>query len=68
MEAPNIISTKDLSYLEDIFEWNFNASKKANHYSNEVKIEVIKEIANNIAKMHAGICHKIIEILGGYNE
>lgn len=68
MKAPNMISTKDLSYLEDIFEWNFNASKKANHYSSEIKIEVIKEIANNVAKMHAQICHKVIEILGGNYE
>lgn len=67
MEAPNMISTKDLAYLTDIFEWNFNASKKANHYSSEIKIEEVKQIACDVAKMHAEICHKIIEILGGYN-
>lgn len=68
MKAPNIISTKDLAYLEDIFEWNFNVSKKAYHYSNEIKIEAIKEASINIAKMHGQMCNKIIEILGGHNE
>lgn len=68
MQVPNMISTKDLSYLDDIFQWNFNASKKAYHFSNEVKIESIKNEAVNVAKMHAQICHKIIEILGGYHE
>ena len=67
MQVPNIISTKDLSYLEDIFQWNFNASKKAYHYSNEIKIDTIKNATLDVAKMHAQICHKIIEILGGYN-
>lgn len=67
MKASNMISTKDLAYLEDIFQWNFNASKKANHYSDEIKLEVIKEASCEVAKMHARICRKIIEMLGGYN-
>ena len=37
--VPNIISTKDLSYLEDMFNWHFNASKKAHHFSEEVQDE-----------------------------
>ena len=68
MKVPNIISTKDLSYLEDIYEWNFNASKKAYHFSNEINIEVIKNVAVEVAKMHKQMCQKIIEILGGHNE
>lgn len=67
MQVPNMISTKDLSYLEDIFQWNFNASKKAYHFSTEVKIESIKEVSIEVAKMHARMCQKIVEILGGYN-
>jgi len=37
--VPNIISTKDLSYLEDMLNWNFILIKKINHYLNEVKDE-----------------------------
>lgn len=37
--VPNIISTKDLSYLEDMLNWNFILIKKINHYLEEVKDE-----------------------------
>ena len=29
-KVPNMISTKDLDYLKDMFEWNFIAFKKTN--------------------------------------
>ena len=41
--VPNIISTKDLSYLEDMLNWNFILIKKINNYFNDIKDEdVIK--------------------------
>ena len=62
-KVPNIISTKDLSYLSDIFEWNFTAYKKANHFSNEVTIEDIKKELMIVSSMHKDICDKIVDIL-----
>ena len=35
--VPNIISTKDLSYLEDMLNWNFILIKKINNYFNDIK-------------------------------
>lgn len=67
-QVPNIISTKDLAYLEDIFQWNFNASKKAHCDAEKIGIESIKNMANEVAAMHARHCRKIIEILGGSHE
>ena len=41
--VPNIISTIDLSYLEDMLNWNFILIKKINNYFNDIKDEdVIK--------------------------
>lgn len=37
--VPNIISTKDLSYLEDMLNWNFVLIKKINNYLNDIKDE-----------------------------
>ena len=37
--VPNIISTKDLSYLEDMLNWNFVLIKKINNYLNNIKDE-----------------------------
>lgn len=37
--VPNIISTKDLSYLEDMLNWNFVLIKKVNNYLIDIKDE-----------------------------
>jgi len=67
--VPNIISTKDLNYLSDIFDWNLNASKKALCFSKSIDDEDLKDVAHDIALMHADICNKVISILeGGYDE
>lgn len=67
--VPDMISTKDLTYLADIFNWNFNASKKALFFSNNIVDSDLKDIAHDISLMHADICNRIISILeGGFNE
>lgn len=62
-QVPNIISTKDLSYLSDIFEWNYTASKECLHFSKKVQAEDIQNTLQNVANMHEQICQKIISIL-----
>lgn len=62
-KVPVMISTKDLAYLSDMFEWNFNASKELNHFSNEVIDLDVKEKLHILALMHSNICHNIISIL-----
>lgn len=42
--VPNIISTKDLSYLEDMLNWNFILIKKINNYINIVKDDDVKKV------------------------
>ena len=42
--VPNIISTKDLSYLEDMLNWNFILLKKVNNYIDCIKDEDVKKI------------------------
>ena len=67
--VPNIISTKDLSYICDMFNWNFTTDKKALNYSNNVTDNEIKEELLNIFDMHKQICNILLNILnGGENE
>ncbi len=67
--VPNIISTKDLSYICDMFNWNFTMSKKALNYSNNVTDSEIKDELLNIFDMHKKICNQLLNILnGGQNE
>lgn len=62
-QVPAIISTKDLAYLSDMFEWNFIVAKKALHYSNEVQDENIQKKLKNVYQMHEKNLKKILEIL-----
>ncbi|MBO5138203.1 MAG: spore coat protein [Bacilli bacterium] len=63
-KVPTIISTKDLDYLNDMFQWNFSAAKLAYHFTKEVKDEEIKQELTNTYNMHKEICEGIINILG----
>ena len=56
--VPNIISTKDLSYLEDMLNWNFILIKKINNYINDVKDE---DVIKNFNKAYN-------ELLKNYND
>lgn len=68
-KIPNIISTKDLSYLKDMFEWNFNISKLAYHFSNQTNNPIIKDTLVKVCRMHSEHAKKIKNILTeGYNE
>lgn len=67
-EPPKMISTKDLSYIEDMFNWNFTACKKAHCYKEKVQDEEIKQFLENISSMHKTICQNLINILGGNYE
>lgn len=66
--TPNIISTKDLSYISDMFDWNFNAGKIARHYSKEVVSEEIKNFILQVYNLHVKNCQKCIQMLGGNYE
>ena len=60
-QVPNIISTKDLSYLEDMFNWHFTIAKKAATYSEEVQEQTIANFMEEVSKKHQKICEKIIK-------
>lgn len=61
--VPQIISTKDLAYLSDIFELNYNAFKLINHFMNEVEDEKIKDLFESIRNIHEEHMNYIITIL-----
>lgn len=67
-KVPDIISGKDLDYFADMFNWNFTTSKVAYHFSEEATDEDVKNALHEVATMHAGICRRLVTILGGQNE
>lgn len=68
--VPNIISCKDLDYLSDMFEWNYNAFKKASNSLNYVQDQEIKNTIQKGIMLFKSNLEKTLEILnkGGNNE
>lgn len=62
-KVPNMISTKDLSYFNELFTLSFVASKKCNQYASAVTNEELKALLEKISKIHSEHCHKIVAIL-----
>ena len=62
-QVPNIISTKDLLNLTDMFNWHFNVVKKACNYSDLCQDEEISSFIKEAGKKHLKICEKIIKKL-----
>ena len=69
-EVPNIISTKDLDYLSDMFNWNYGALKSNLNSLNEVTDNEIKEIIEKSTNVFKDTIMSILSILasGGANE
>ena len=63
-KVPSMISTKDLSYIEDMFNWHFVLCKKAYYYSDLVCDETISNHMITVANKHEKILEKLITILG----
>ena len=62
-EIPKMISSKDLSYIEDMLNWNMVYSKKCHMYKSMVKNKEIKKLINEIGKMHTNHYNAFLEIL-----
>ena len=69
-EVPNIITGKDLDYLSDMFNWNYEALKKLNVAINQVNNDQIKtnlEKGYNLLKNNLNVILSILNE-GGNNE
>ena len=62
-EVPTIISGKDLDYLSDIYDWNFNAYKLSNHFGKEVQDEEVKALLIKVSDMHREHAKAVLNIL-----
>ena len=70
-EVPNIITGKDLDYISDMFNWNYEALKKMNVAVNQVTDERIRttlEKGYNLFKNDLNITLSILNEGGNSNE
>jgi len=68
LEVPNIITSKDLDYLSDMFNWNYNAFKNTYNSIENVKDEEIKNILKESNDIFCYSINEILNIIGGINE
>lgn len=59
----NGLSTKDLSYLSDMFNWNLNCYNAFTHFEQESNDEQSKTLMNSIAQMHKNSCKHILSLI-----
>ena len=62
-KVPNMVSSKDLSYTADAFDWNFVIAKKCLDYANNVEDKEISKNLEKAHKMHKTICSELLENL-----
>ncbi len=63
-EVPNIISTKDLSYIKDMLSWNLVMAKKSKEYLKLVSDKDVKELLKRVNEVHRSHYEMLLEILG----
>lgn len=69
--VPVMISTKDLSYIEDMCNWIYTLSKKAKHFATEVNDDDLKnglESLSSKLKMHYTMLLNVLQVEGESNE
>lgn len=67
--VPNIISTKDLDYLSDMFEWNIEALKCTNDSVSKVSSTDLKEVLEKGVETFKSNINMVLDVLkGGSNE
>lgn len=68
-EVSNIITGKDLDYLSDMFNWNYEALKNTNNSIEFVQNNEIKSLLEEAFNMFDSNINEVFKILkGGQNE
>ena len=69
-EVPNILTGKDLDYLSDMFQWNYEGLKKTNAGIHNVENEEIKIMLEKGFHLFKNNLNVVLSILndGGSNE
>ncbi|MBQ3142306.1 MAG: hypothetical protein IJB82_02240 [Bacilli bacterium] len=62
-EVPNIISTKDLMYIEDMLNWNFVLIKKVKTLKSMVKDREIKRFMETVISEHKSSYEKLLSLI-----
>jgi|LFRM01.1.fsa_nt_gb hypothetical protein len=62
-EVPNVISVKDLLYIEDMLNWNLIMNKKIYSLGDYIEDKEITTLLNKARKMHAKHFEELLTIM-----
>ena len=62
-KVPKMISTKDLSYISDMFNWHLIAAKKMECYAEMIEDDECLDKINALCKMHYDTCNTLCDLL-----
>lgn len=65
-KVPCMLSTKDNSYIEDIFNWNITAYRKIDSYIDLVSDKDLCNQLKKLAKMHRSNCDCLVKYMEGW--
>ena len=64
-KVPCMISTKDLDYLTDIFNWNYGAYKSAFNMEDELTDKALSKCVRKVSDLFMNNIDTILDILDG---
>lgn len=64
-KVPSMISTKDLDYLTDIFNWNYGAFKSVINMESEFTDKSLSKCARKVSDLFMNNMDTVLDILGG---
>ncbi|WLR41346.1 hypothetical protein LC087_10495 [Bacillus carboniphilus] len=67
-QPPNVLSTKDLLYLEDMLSWNLIAMKKAHSFATQCTNPEVQNELNKVGEMHNKHYQQILQKLQSNNQ
>ncbi len=68
-KVPNMLSSKDLDYLQDMFNWNYGAYKNTEDAINNITDQKLQKLLEKASKTFMEAMQNILKILeGGSNE
>jgi len=67
-KVPTMISTKDMMYISDMFNWHLVAAKKMESFAPCIEDEECADKLNTLSKMHYEACDSLIKLLGGASK
>jgi hypothetical protein len=62
-KVPDMISTKDLAYIKDMFNWNYLMLKKLNDYCECLDDEEVSEHFKEMINMHQNNLNQLVKLL-----